>query len=444
MRPLRLPGARRPSDAQVRAVGSVRARNIAGAWRIWAAGAAVYLVAMLHRTSLSVAGLAAADRFEISAAQLSTFTVLQLLVYAGMQLPIGVLLDRYGSRRLLAVGLALMTIGQLGFAFVSSYPLALATRVLVGLGDATAFLSVLRLAAVWFPAARNPLLTQLTSLSGQAGALVTAIPMAHTLARFGWVPTYVGAALIGLLSGIALYLWVIDAAPPPAHDAQPAPHPPLLASLRESWADAGTRYGAWAYFSGMFLPNALLLLWGYPWLVEGEGVSPMRAPVLLTLLTVASMASGPLVGALAGRWPRLRQPLFNGLLAAPMMLWTAIALWPGTAPHWLLGALMATAGSGFSGAMLAFDFARAASPPQRIGTALALVNVGGFASTVPMVLGVGVVLDWANPGDVPSLAPHAYRWAMGLPYLLWGIGLVQMVRTRAALARDGTIHPAFE
>ena len=70
-------------------------------WTVWLAAVAVYILAVFHRTSLSVAGLAAVDRFGISAAELATFTMVQLLVYAGMQIPVGVLLDRYGSRRLL-------------------------------------------------------------------------------------------------------------------------------------------------------------------------------------------------------------------------------------------------------------------------------------------------------------------------------------------------------
>ena len=84
-------------------------RDALRAWRVWGAAALVYLVAMVHRTSLSVAGIAAADRFHIGSAQLSSFIVLQILVYAAMQIPVGLLLDRFGSRRLLAAGISLMT-----------------------------------------------------------------------------------------------------------------------------------------------------------------------------------------------------------------------------------------------------------------------------------------------------------------------------------------------
>ena len=88
------------------------------AWVIWGVGLSIYLLAVFHRSSLGVAGLLAAERFNVDATQLALFTVLQLAVYAGMQVPVGVLLDRFGSRAMLLAGLVLMTAGQLTFAFV--------------------------------------------------------------------------------------------------------------------------------------------------------------------------------------------------------------------------------------------------------------------------------------------------------------------------------------
>src|SRR3954466_15654696 len=90
------------------------------AWVIWLVALSVYVLAVFHRSSLGVAGLLAADRFGITATQLAAFTVLQLLVYAGMQVPVGVAIDRYGPKRLLLGGLVLMTAGQLAFAFVTA------------------------------------------------------------------------------------------------------------------------------------------------------------------------------------------------------------------------------------------------------------------------------------------------------------------------------------
>ncbi len=103
---------------------------------VWGIGVSVYFVAVIFRTSLGVAGLDAADRFDVNASALSTFSILQLLVYAGMQIPVGLLVDRLGTKRVLGLGVVLFTAGQLGFAFSPSYGMALASRALLGCGDA--------------------------------------------------------------------------------------------------------------------------------------------------------------------------------------------------------------------------------------------------------------------------------------------------------------------
>src|SRR3954467_6051706 len=120
------------------------------AWVVWGVALTAYLLAIFHRSSLAVAGLAAADRFHISAAQLATFTMLQLLVYAGMQIPVGLLVDRFGPRTVILTGAIVLTLAQAGFALADTYALARGARVFVGVGDAMTFICVLRLVNTWF------------------------------------------------------------------------------------------------------------------------------------------------------------------------------------------------------------------------------------------------------------------------------------------------------
>ena len=119
-----------------------------------------------------------------------------------MQIPVGVLLDRFGPQRLLVAGAVFMTAAQLGFAYTGTYGGALVARVFVGMGDAMVFISVLRLIASWFPAFRSPLLTAFTAMLGQCGALVAAIPLSRALASYGWTATFVASASLGVLLGL--------------------------------------------------------------------------------------------------------------------------------------------------------------------------------------------------------------------------------------------------
>lgn len=411
------------------------------AWGVWTAAAAVYLVAVFHRTSLSVAGIAAAQRFQISPTQLATFMGLQLLVYAAMQLPVGILLDRYGSKRLLATGIALMTLGQMSFAFIQSYPVALVARGVVGMGDAMTFLSVLRLVALWFPELRKPLLTQLTAIAGQIGAMLAAIPIVDALHRFGWSATYAGAASIGLVVGIVMYVVVIDQ---PADSVIPRSSGPraMLRAVRDCWERPHTRLGLWVYSSSLFFPSLLTLLWGYPFLVDGQGATPIAAASLLTLLTVASIGGGPVVGVVTGRHPGARLPLVWSWLGASIAIWTLVLAWPGAAPMWALILLMIVGGAGFPVGLVAFDFARIGTPASQVGTAMALVNVSGYITTIIAIFGIGLVLDAVTAPGSTHYGRGAFTFAMLLPYPVWAISMFHIYRCGRRLRRGPAIAAA--
>ncbi|MCY7344359.1 MAG: MFS transporter, partial [Pseudonocardia sp.] len=174
------------------------------AWVVWTVGLTAYLVGVMHRTSFGVAGLDAAQRFGAAPAVLSSFVVLQLLVYASLQVPVGVLLDRFGAKRLVIVGALTMAAGQLLLALATDLPVAIAARVLVGTGDALTFISVLSVVSAWFPARRVPLMTQLTGLLGQLGQVLSAIPLAALLQGPGWSTAFASAAGLGVAVAIAV------------------------------------------------------------------------------------------------------------------------------------------------------------------------------------------------------------------------------------------------
>ena len=404
------------------------------AWAVWAAAISVYILAVFHRTSLGVAGLQAAERFGISSSQLSTFTIVQLFVYAGMQLPVGALLDRYGSKRLLGVGLTLVTAAQLGFAFVDSFAAALVCRVLLGMGDAMVFISVLRLVALWFSPRRTPMVTQVTGVLGQVGALAAAGPLVAALDRFGWTPSYAVAAPFGVLTGVALVVLVKDS-PYVDHHRDELRLRAIARTLRAAWLVPGTRLGLWSHFTSQFAANMFTMLWGFPFLVAGQGLSPGTASVMLMVMVVTTVISSPVIGTLTMRYPFSRSTLVMSIVLAAIAAWTAVLLWPGRAPLWLLVVLVVLIAIGGPGSMIGFDLARTFNPPTRIGSASGIVNTGGFIATLTAVALVGVVLDRVAPGGPSTWDVDAFRVAMAVQYPVWALGLVQVLRYRRRARR---------
>ncbi|MEU7792499.1 MFS transporter [Micromonospora tulbaghiae] len=402
---------------------------------VYAVALTAYLTAVFHRSSLGVTGVDAADRFHINAAALATFSVAQLAVYAVMQVPVGVLLDRYGSRRLLLAGGALMVAGQVMFAVAGDVPLAVAARVLVGLGDAMTFISVLRIVAFWFPGRRNPLLVQLTGTVGQLGAVLGAVPLVLLLHRAGWTPAFLTAAALGA-TVVLLVLVAVRDTPHAEHATTLAPD---LATVRrrlaEAWAQPGTRLGLWTHFVTQFSGSVFALLWGYPFLVQGQGFSPTAAAGLLTVMTMVTLVCGPLLAYLCARYPFHRSVLVFAITAATAGMWAVVLAWPGRAPQALLVALVVVLAVNGPGSMIGFDYARSFNPVHRIGSATGIVNVGGFAASIVLILAVGVVLDLATPAghDAPPLS--AFRWAFAVQFLLWALGAAQVLRYRNAARR---------
>ncbi len=410
------------------------------AWVVWTVGLLVYVLAVFHRSSLGVAGLVATERFDISATQLASFTMLQLLVYAAMQVPVGLLVDRYGSRTVLLVGLTLMTLAQAAFAFASGYPVALLARAVVGIGDAMTFICVLRLVSSWFPARRIPLITQLTGTLGQSGAVIAAIPMTWALGTLGWTRAYLVAAAVGVVLGVALLALLSDA---PGQRHLRGPRLSLSSvrrNLADSWAQPGTRLGFWMHFTTQFSATTLSLLWGYPFFVRSEGQSPTTAGLLLTLIVVAIMASGPVLGWLVGAHPWHRSTMVLTIVVAMAVVWAVVLAWPGNAPLALLVLLVVLCGLGGPASLIGFDVGRTSNPAHRFGAATGIINQGGFSASLLLVVAIGLVLDLTTPGGGSDYTPEAFRWAMSLQFVLWSIGLVQIVRyrrrTRALILRE--------
>ncbi|MGH3646007.1 MAG: MFS transporter [Micromonosporaceae bacterium] len=424
-----------PPTGRAAAFGpAVTARPSGAAWLVWGIGLAAYLVAIFHRFSLGVAGIEAAERLQISAATLALFPVLQLLVYAAMQIPVGVLIDRYGSKRLLLAGLTLMTTGQAGFAVAQSVPVGLAARVLLGAGDAMIFISVLRLAAVWFPARRVSVVVQLTGVIGQLGAVVSATPLSAALGAYGWTATYLGAAAVGGLVMLPVLLGVVDS---PHRDA---PRP-------AAWREPGTRLGLWTHFTTQFAGTIFAVLWGFPFLVSGEGLSAGTASALLTLYILAGIGIGPLLGHLAGRYAFHRSRMALAVIGLAAAGWTVVLAWPGRAPLPVLVLLVLAMAPCGPGSMIGFDHARTFNPRTRLGTATGIVNVGGFTASLLAILAIGVVLDLLGGAGTASTL-GAFRVAFGFQYVFWLVGVVQILRyrarTRAAMAaRDPEGYAAF-
>jgi MFS family permease len=409
----------------------LRARRRSG-WLVWGFAAGLYFVAVFHRMALGVAALEAERRYHVGPGALSAFTAVQLGVYLALQVPVGLAADRIGPRRSLAAGMVAIAAGEAIFALTGTLAAGLAGRALIGLGDAFVFINVLRVAHTWFEPARAALLTALTSLLGALGQLLTTVPAHLALDGLGWAATFAGAAAVTALLAAGALRVVRDAPAGGAaavSDAAPGGHDRVVATLRSAWAQRRTKLGFWAHFGLMTPFVTMTALWGYPWLVEAQGISRGTAATWLAVAVLALVASAPFVGRLGGRGPsmQLRMALVTGTLL--VLAWAAVLGWPGARPpHALILGALAVSGVGSAVSVVGFMLARAGNPAHMAGSATGLVNCGGFLAGSLAILAAGVLIG--HDGRTAVAFQHAL-----LPMLAFSaLSLAQLVRLRRAPA----------
>jgi MFS family permease len=410
--------------------GAADTRGTSGAALVWAVGMLGYVLAVMQRTTFGVAGLDAADRFGISPAALSAFVFLQVAVYISAQLPGGLLVDRWGPRAVLVLGGALLASGQLLLAVAPALPFVVVARIFVGAGDAVMFVAVLGLIPHWFATRRVPVITQLTGIFGQLGQILSAVPFIALLHSAGW-PVAFGAAAAASMLAAAVTFAVVRNGPRGTWSPAPAVSAREVArQVREVWRRPGTRLGFFGHMGTQFSMMVFALLWGVPYLVSAQGLSPGQAGGLITLFVISGIIIGPVIGLLTARHPLRRSWLVLGIVAADVAVWTAVLAWDGPAPRWLLIVLVVVLAAGGPGSVVGFDIARTSNPSPNLGVAQSIVNLGGFLASLTVLAAMGALLN-----ALGGFTPEAFRAAWLIQYPVWLFAVVGIVVTRRKARR---------
>lgn len=399
------------------------------AWLVFAVGVFAYFSAVAQRTSFGVASVEATDRFQTVAAGLSMFSMMQVLVYAALQVPVGVLVDRFGPRVLISAGAACMVVGQLQLAAAESVAAGVIGRILVGAGDAATFVCVMRLLPAWFSAMRVPMLSQVVGMTGNLGQLFSAIPFAAVLHATGWVPAFISLAALALLSGV-LSAALLRSAPPGVNVLNESiSFATVGATIKESLREPGTQLGFWVHFAVQFVGNTFALMWAYPYLQNAQGMDATQASVVMTTFVVVNVVVSLGVGKLSAVFAKRRSVLALCFCAVIYCGWALMLLWPGEAPTAVVFIAVGMLALSYPASMLAFDIVRSFNPPRRGGTATGLANVGGFIASLAAIYLTGLVLDLQFAAGVsPTLYDaEAFRPAIAAQGLVAAVGIIAVL-----------------
>lgn len=406
------------------------------AWAMWGLGAAFYCHAFFQRVAPAVMVDSMMAEFGVGAAIAGMLSGLYFYTYAGMQIPIGLLLDRFGPRVMLAGFAALSCLGSGLFAMAEGLGPAYAGRALVGLGAAVTWVGTLKLASLWFPPGRFAMVTGLTLAMGMAGAVGGQAPLAAAVQEFGWRGTMWAAAGVAGVLAVVLWLFVRDG-------DRPAAEPPeghgLMAGLKLVLANRQT-YGIGLYSMTMAAPMlAFAGLWGVPYLMQVHGLTRGEAAFTTSLMLVGWGIGSPATGWISDRMGRRKPALVTA--AAGALALTVCALYLpglGMGARQVILFLMGAVSGGF---VLAFATGREYAPAWAGGAALGVVNTAAMASGAVFQPLIGWLLDLNWDGATAAggrlYSPAAWEAAfLALP-------VAQAVALACALAarETGCRHP---
>lgn len=370
-------------------------------WRIVPAFAVGYFLSYGLRTVNAVIAPELTRELGLSAADLGLLTSAYFLAFGAFQLPLGILLDRFGPRRVEAALLLVAAAGCALFALGHSLTVLTVGRGLIGLGVSACLMASFKSFHQWFPTDRQPSLTGTIMVAGGLGALCASVPVAAALPLLGWRGVFLALAGLGVAVSVLLLLTV------PEHDSGQAPEP-LAAQLKGVAHILGSRV-FWRFAPqasitvGGFM--ALQGLWAVPWLMTVDGVSRAAAAEHLLWMGLAMLAGFLLIATgssrLAQRGIRPHGLLVGGMaLALGGMAGIVFGLLPG----WFAWPLL---GLAFSMGNLAYPLLAGQFPPHYAGRANTALNLVVFVGAFGLQWGLGALIGLLANGE--RSATEAFR-----------------------------------
>lgn len=368
------------------------------AWTVWGLGAMLYVIAFYQRVAPAVLTHELMSDFSLGAAALGNLSAFYFYSYVAVQIPTGIMADKFGPRRLLTVGAAMTAVGTLVFALAPTVAVANFGRLLIGAFCGVAFVGMMKIATHWLPSRLFALASGMALATGICGAVFAGVPLREMATAFGWRNVMLfSAGYTGLLA-IATW-WIVRDDPAEKNYASYFEHghddskPKIsvsdglkrVLSYRNTWLLSlipGGAAGPIITFAG---------LWGVPYLVTHRGLTTKEAAMVASAMMIAWAIGGPALGTLSQKLGR-RKPFY--ILSCVMLVagWSSVIFFP-LMPFIFLIPILLVIGF-FSGMMIiGFAFAKESVPAQLGGTVSGVTNMGVMLGPMLLQPLVGWMLD---------------------------------------------------
>jgi MFS family permease len=389
-------------------------------WWVCGLGALFYCYEYLIRISPSIMSTELRQAFELDATAFGSFAALYYFASVPMQLVGGVLMDRYGPRRLIIIACLVCACGVYLFTQYSHPSLAKIGRFIGGMGGAFAFIGALKLASFWVPPRQFGIVSGLINSLGMLGAMMGDVFLGVVINAWGWQQTLFAFSIAGFVVSGALFFGIPQKHPDYLHAA---PNPPPNNGFKELVADLSllvrNRYiwingtiGCMLYLS----LSVFAELWGPQYLQGAYFYTPAEASRGIAMVFFGWLVGSPLTAWLSERINSRRLPIFVANLLITVVI-SLIFYLPATTPKLLILLLLFLFGLFSSAQMVVFMIGKElAGTPRLTGTALAFTNSLSLLGGALLQPIVGKLLDWQWQGTMVNqlrvYTPHEYHMAL--------------------------------
>ena len=381
-------------------------------WLVYMVLVMIYLIVFFQRLSIGAIKGDLEDTFGMSAAEIANLGAMYFYPYALMQIPAGMLIDKFGPRRTVVCGTALAGVATILFSYSVSISMAYGSRLLVGVGVSVVFLSILKILDDWFPAKDFATMSGVTIFMGSMGGLLAQAPLLILIAYIGWRGSFLMMGIITLLLAVLAFLFAKDS-PVQLGFPEVNPKPPqpgravgesdkilvqlwfILKNPRIWGPSIGLAgiHGCYIVFSGTF---------GIAYLGYAYGLEEIPASKIVSIAIIAAALSNVALGVISDKLKVRKLPMVI-LAVLSVLIW--VLLLYVSLPIGYLYVFAALNGICISVGVVAFANAKEVNNPHYSGTATSIVNMASFvfAGLMPVICGIIIDAKLAA-GDLPEVA----------------------------------------
>jgi len=385
------------------------------AWMIWLLSAAFMFYKYAIEVSPSVMTNHLMSEFRIDGAQLGNLAACYFYAYLLMQIPAGLLIDRFGPRKVTTIAITICGFGAILFAISPSLFLAQFGRFLTGIGAAFAAINCLKLTANWFPSHRFALMAGLMMTLGMLGAVGGQAPLSAFINTLGWREALLIIGIIGLVLGAIFWLVVRDKS---KHAHLVEVHlAPEDSDLWKSCKAVFKSKQSWflSVYSGLaFAPISVFGgLWGVPYISEAFDLSKTNSAHIVSLIFIGFAVGAPIWGWLSDYIGNRKKVMYGGTFLAAIAFSIILYL---NISVWFLSILMFSFGFFLSTFLICFTMIREINAPTVAATAV------GFMNAFDALLGAlsdpltGMFLDLGWKGKIVDgarvFSVTTYKWTL--------------------------------